>query len=229
VIHALIYNPQQIRPGKRSRAAMPFIATEIRKALLHLKKNDEVMRGLIREVGPFTLKTQSDYFLLLVRSIISQQISVGAARSIMRRLEARVAPEKISTASLARLSPDELRSLGVSPQKSRYLIDLTERAARLELRLNRVARWDDETVIEHLIQVKGVGRWTAQMFLIFGLGRLNVLPHADLGIQTAIRQQYGLRKNPNPARIDKLAAPWQPYCSVASWYLWQSLGNTPKE
>ncbi len=208
--------------------SMPFDATQIRKALLQLKRNDPVMRQLVREVGPFTLKTQSDYFLLLVRAIISQQISVGAARSIMRRLEERVGPGKISAAALSGLSPDELRSVGVSPQKSRYLLDLVERVDGRTLRLERVRRLDDDDAIEHLVQVKGIGRWTAQMFLIFGLGRLDVLPHADLGIQTAIRRQYGLRTNPKPARMEKIAKLWRPYCSIACWYLWQSLGNTPK-
>ena len=89
---------------------------------------------------------------------------------------------------------------------------------------------DDDAVIEHLIQVKGIGRWTAQMFLIFGLGRLNVMPHGDLGIQVAIRKNYGLRTNPKPKRIDRIAVAWSPYCSIASWYLWQSLGNSkPKK
>lgn len=204
---------------------MPYHAQDIRDALRHLKRSDPTMKEIIRSIGPFTLKTQPDRFRLLVRAIISQQISVGAAKSIMARLESAVAPQGISPEGLRRFGPGSLRPLGVSPQKAGYLVDLTHRALSGELALTKVGRMDDEAVIEHLIQVKGIGRWTAQMFLIFGLGRLDVMPHGDLGIQIAIRKQYGLRTNPKPRRIDRLAAAWRPYCSIASWYLWQSLDN----
>jgi DNA-3-methyladenine glycosylase II len=204
---------------------MPFHAQDIRAAVQHLRRADPKMKEIIRNIGPFTLKTHSDRFLLLVRSIISQQISVSAAKSIMGRLEGAVAPQKISADALRAFDAESLRPLGVSPQKAGYLIDLTQRAHSGALQLNKVARMDDEAAIEHLIQVKGVGRWTAQMFLIFGLGRLDVMPHGDLGIQVAIRRNYGLRKNPKPQRIDRLATHWRPYCSIASWYLWQTLDN----
>ncbi len=204
---------------------MPYNAQDIRDAIRHLKRSDPTMKEIIRTIGPFTLKTHSDRFLLLVRSIISQQISVGAARSIMARLENAVAPAKISSESLSAFEPMTLRPLGISPQKAGYLVDLTQRARSGELQLTKVARMTDDAVIEHLIQVKGIGRWTAQMFLIFGLGRLDVMPHGDLGIQIAIRKNYGLRNNPKPQRIDRFAVSWRPYCSIASWYLWQSLDN----
>jgi DNA-3-methyladenine glycosylase II len=204
---------------------MPYNAQDIRAALQHLRKSDPTMKDIIRRIGPFTLKTHSDRFLLLVRSIISQQISVSAAKSIMAKLENAVAPAKISAEALAKFDPDRLRPLGVSPQKAGYLVDLTQKATSGHLELAKVHRFEDEAVIEHLVQVKGIGRWTAQMFLIFGLGRLDVMPHADLGIQTAIRRNYGLRVNPKPKRIDKFAAAWRPYCSIASWYLWQTLDN----
>jgi DNA-3-methyladenine glycosylase II len=204
---------------------MPFHAQDIRAALLHLKRSDPTMRGIIRRVGPFTLKTHSDRFLLLVRSIIGQQISVSAAKSIMARLENAVAPNRISPDALSLFDAAKLRTLGISPQKAGYLLDLTQRSHDGQLMLAKVSRMSDEAAIEHLIQVKGIGVWTAQMFLIFGLGRLDVMPHGDLGIQVAIRKNYGLRKNPKPRRIDQIAKPWQPYCSIASWYLWQTLGN----
>jgi DNA-3-methyladenine glycosylase II len=180
-------------------------------------------------VGPFTLKPQSDLFRLLVKAIISQQISVAAARSIMARLEQHVAPGKISAETLVQLDAPTLRGLGVSPQKISYLTDLTQRSVSGSLRLDRIRRFEDEEAIEHLVQIKGVGRWTAQMALIFGLARLDVLPVGDLGIQTAIRNAYGLRKLPKPKKIESLARAWRPYCSIASWYLWQSLDNTPKD
>lgn len=208
---------------------MPFQATDIRAAQRHLRQNDPVLRDVIRKVGPFTLKTQSDLFRLLTRSIISQQISVSAAFSIMTRLENHVAPAKISAAALLAIPPETLRSLGVSPQKIRYLDDLSQRVASREVRLDRLTRLEDEAVIEHLTQIKGIGRWTAQMTLIFGLGRLDVLPVADLGIQTAIRRNYGLRSLPKPRKIETLAQAWRPYASIASWYLWQSLDNEPRK
>jgi DNA-3-methyladenine glycosylase II len=204
---------------------MPFHAQEIRAAVQHLRRADPTMKQIIRNVGPFTLKTHSDRFLLLVRSIISQQISVSAAKSILARLEQAVAPQRISPDSLCRYDRTSLRPLGISPQKAGYLIDLTQRAHDGSLQLNKLSRMEDEAAIEHLIQVKGIGRWTAQMFLIFGLGRLDVMPHGDLGIQVAIRRNYRLRTNPKPARIDRLAIHWRPYCSIASWYLWQTLDN----
>ena len=204
---------------------MPFHATEIRSAQRHLKSSDPVLREVIRAVGPFTLKTQPDLFRLLTRSIISQQISVGAARSIMTKLETFVAPQKISAEALRAIDPETLRTLGVSPQKARYLGDLSEQVAARAVRLDRLARLADEEVIEHLTQIKGIGRWTAQMALIFGLGRLDVLPVADLGIQTAIRTQYRLRGLPKPRKIESIAKVWRPYASIASWYLWQSLDN----
>lgn len=206
---------------------MPFHAQDIRAALLHLKRSDPTMRDIIRRVGPFTLKTHSDRFLLLVRSIIGQQISVSAAKSIMARLENAVAPNRISPEALSQFDTPRLRTLGVSPQKAGYLQDLTQRAQAGQLMLPKISRMKDQEAIEHLIQVKGIGVWTAQMFLIFGLGRLDVMPHGDLGIQVAIRRSYGLRKNPNPKRIDRIANHWRPYCSIASWYLWQTLDNSP--
>ena len=204
---------------------MPYHAQDVRGAIQHLRRSDPRMKEIIRRIGPFTLKTHADRFLLLVRSIISQQISVGAAKSIMGRLETAVAPAKISADGLSHFDPDRLRPHGVSPQKAGYLVDLTRRSLSGELQLAKINRLDDEAVIEHLIQVKGIGRWTAQMFLIFGLGRLDVMPHGDLGIQVAIRKNYGLRINPKPKKIDQFAKAWRPYCSIASWYLWQSLDN----
>lgn len=204
---------------------MPYHAQDVRAAIQHLRRSDPTMKEIIRRVGPFTLKTHPDRFLLLVRSIISQQISVGAAKSIMARLESAVAPDKISAEELGRFDSDRLRTLGISPQKAGYLLDLTRRSISGDLQLGSIHRHPDDEVIEHLIQVKGIGRWTAQMFLIFGLGRIDIMPHADLGIQTAIRNNYRLRANPKPRKIDQLAKAWRPYCSIASWYLWQSLGN----
>ena len=155
------------------------------------------MRSIIDVVGPFTLRPERNRFWMLVRSIISQQISLGAARSIRSRLQELVAPAKVTPDSLLRFNAGQLRTAGISPQKARYLLDLAEKAAAGTVNLRSIGRLSDEAVITELTKVKGIGRWTAQMFLIFALGRPDVLPHDDLGVRTAIRDRYALDE---PAR-----------------------------
>jgi DNA-3-methyladenine glycosylase II len=181
------------------------------------------MRDLMKKAGPFTLKPRRDRFHTLVGSIISQQISGKAADSIHQRLKERVAPERISAERLLRLSPEELRKVGVSPQKAKYLLDLAARVVDGSLRLDTLGRLPDEAVIEALIQVKGIGVWTAQMFLIFSLGRLDVFPHDDLGVRVALRNLYGLADLPDKHISHRIATPWRPYASIATWYCWRSL------
>src|SRR5215510_5968436 len=202
---------------------MSLDSNEVQRAVRHLRTADPVMRDLMKKAGPFTLKPRRDRFHTLVGSIISQQISGKAADSIRMRLKARVAPDRISAESLLRLSPEDLRQVGLSSQKAKYLHDLAERVANGSLRLNMLARLTDEEVIEVLIQVKGIGVWTAQMFLIFSLGRLDVFPHDDLGVRVAIRNLYGLDELPDKETSHRIAMPWRPYASVASWYCWRSL------
>jgi DNA-3-methyladenine glycosylase II len=196
---------------------------DIQQALRHLRRADPVMRDVIRRAGPFTLKRHRNRFRALVFSIVSQQISGKAAASIRARLVEYLKPDPISAQSISRLTPEELRSVGMSPQKTAYLLDLANRVARRELRLDLMARMTDEEVIEALIQVKGIGVWTAQMFLIFSLGRLDVFPHDDLGVRSAIRNLYGLNELPNKEVSHRIATPWRPYASIASWYCWRSL------
>lgn len=181
------------------------------------------MKFVIRRVGPCALRLRRDRFQTLVRSILSQQISGYAARAIRQRLEGLVAPERLTAANLAALSAEQMRSAGISAQKSAYLRSLAERVRDGELRLNTIGRLPDEAVIEQLVQVKGIGVWTAQMFLIFSLGRPDVLPWDDLGIRQAIRKLYGLAELPDKATSVRIAAPWRPYASIASWYCWRSL------
>jgi DNA-3-methyladenine glycosylase II len=160
---------------------------------------------------------------MLVRSIVSQQISTSAARAIRRRLQELAGPEGLTAANLARFGADELRSVGLSPQKASYVADLAAKANDGTVDLRRIGRLSDDDVVETLTQVKGIGRWTAQMFLIFSLGRSDVFPHDDLGVRTAIRDRYGLPELPDRATSHAIAAPWRPYASVASWYCWRSL------
>jgi DNA-3-methyladenine glycosylase II len=194
---------------------------KVRAALKHLRAADPVMREVIRNVGSFQLTLERDRFVVLVRAIISQQISTSAARSIRNRLFATVGPKKPSAENLARLPDGELRAAGISPQKLNYLRDLCANVLDGRLTLNHIGRKSDEGVIDELVQVKGIGRWTAQMFLIFSLGRLDVFPHDDLGIRTNIRNLYGLSDLPDKKTSHRIAAPWRPYASVASWYLWR--------
>lgn len=195
-------------------------------SLKHLRKADAVMRAVIKSVGPFTLRPRRKRFQMLVRSIISQQISVSAATSIRSRLFALV-DNQVEADRIAGLNDDQFRSAGVSPQKVRYLRDLSERVADGRLQLSTIGRLADEAVIEQLEEVKGIGYWTAQMFLIFALGRLDVLPFGDVGIQNAIHRLYDLDERPNRETIERIARPWRPYASVASWYCWRSLEVTP--
>ena len=195
----------------------------IQQALRHLRRADPVMRDVIKRAGPFAMRRHRNRFRALVFSILGQQISGKAAASIRARLVDYVKPGQISPETIARLNAKKLRSVGVSPQKASYLLDLAQRVASRELRLDRLSRMPDEEVIEALVQVKGIGVWTAQMFLMFSLGRLDVFPHDDLGVRIAIRNLYGLDELPTKEVSHKIAAPWRPYASVASWYCWRSL------
>lgn len=211
---------------------MPFTAQHIKSARLHLQKSDPVMKRLLKVHGPFIAKARLDRFGTLVDSIISQQISTAAASTIKARLKQAVAARASSTqARPTELTPEnvrmfdleELRELGVSRQKGSYLLDLAEKIHLGIVDLKSLPRESDEDVIETLIQVKGIGRWTAQMFLMFSLARLDVLPVDDLGIRNAVQRQYSLPETPSPAKIAEIAEPWRPYATVASWYLWRSL------
>ncbi len=206
-----------------NKSTMPFTPSEIRSALSHLRSADPVMKKVIRRVGPFKLQLQRGRFQVLVRSIISQQISTSAAKTIRQRLIDLVAPEKITPQSISQLSDHQFRSVGLSKQKTSYLKDLAERSESGDLRLKQIGRLSDERVIEQLTQVKGIGRWTAQMFLMFCLGRPDVFPDDDLGIRSAIRNLYELSELPDKSTSQEIAEPWRPYATVASWYCWRSL------
>ncbi len=195
----------------------------IREARRHLRVADPVMKVMIDAVGPFTLRFERDRFGLLIRSIVSQQISTAAARAIRKRLQEVAGPDGFTAANLARLTGDQLRSAGLSLQKASYITDLVSKVNDGTVDLRQIGRLSDERVVEKLTQVKGIGRWTAQMFLIFSLGRPDVFPHADLGVRTAIRNRYGLDELPDRETSLRIAEPWRPYASVASWYCWRTL------
>lgn len=202
---------------------MPFTPENIAAALKHLRKHDPVLANVIRQVGPFTLKPSGKRFESLVRSILAQQISTAVARSMWRKLETHVAPAKVTPEAISQSSFDELRGLGLSRQKVTYLQDLAAKVLDGSVRLHRVHRMTDEEVIAELLPVKGIGRWTVQMFLIFCLGRTDVFAPDDFGLRSAIQKLYGLSEMPKRAESESIAAAWRPHSTVASWYLWRSL------
>ena len=194
----------------------------VHSALAHLCRSDPVMAGIVARIGEYNLAKREPSFETLARSITFQQLSGKAASTIFARLHKAVG-RRFSAPAFLRLSEDELRACGLSRQKIASLTDLAQRVARREIRFNRLHLLSDEEIVEQLSQVRGVGVWTAQMFLIFALGRPNVMPLGDLGIRNAVRLAYRLPAQPSAEELAALSRPWQPYCSVATWYLWRSL------
>ena len=180
------------------------------------------MASVIARVGPCQLAYREPTFEALARSIVFQQLSTKAARTIYARLE-EAAGGKLTPEAIQNLSVGELRRCGLSKQKTGYIRDLAEHAISGKVDFAKLPALSDEEVVIALTDIKGVGVWTAHMFLIFALRRPNVLPVGDLGVRTAIQRLYRKRKLPTPAQIEKLAESWHPYCSYAAWYLWRSL------
>jgi 3-methyladenine DNA glycosylase/8-oxoguanine DNA glycosylase len=200
---------------------------DFRAAVRHLKRVDPVLARVIEVVGPCRLESRREgtHFQALVRSIVYQQLSGKAASTILSRFNA-LYPENIPTPeAILAMSDADLRAAGLSRQKIGYMRDLASKVTSGALPLDAVESMDDDDLIAHLVQVKGIGRWTAQMFLMFRLDRRDVLPELDLGIQNAIKRAYRKRKRPTPKDVRKIGAKWSPHSSVASWYLWRSLEN----
>ncbi|HEY7308407.1 MAG TPA: DNA-3-methyladenine glycosylase [Gemmataceae bacterium] len=199
-----------------------------RKAQRHLSRCDPTLANLIERVGPCTLQPRGEAFEVLVRAIISQLISTKAAITISARVLAALAPHGMKPAALTAVSEDALRGAGLSRAKALALKDLAGRAESGELPLARLSEMTDEEVIDCLIAVRGIGRWTAEMFLIFSLGRLDVLPVDDLGLRAGVQSVYELPELPVRAALRELAEPWRPYRSIATWYFWRSRGSVPQ-
>jgi len=195
----------------------------VRKALAHLRK-DAAMARVIEAVGPYRFKPRAEgtHFGSILRAIVYQQLSGKAAATILGRVHGVFGGREPEPPELLAAEDAALRGAGLSRQKLSYLRDLAEKA---KLVLDLEAHPDEE-VIARLTQIKGVGLWSAQMFLMFRLGRPDVLPAGDLGIQKAVRRAYRLRKHPTPSRVVEIGKAWRPYASVAAWYLWRSL-ETP--
>jgi DNA-3-methyladenine glycosylase II len=198
------------------------------KAQRHLARRDRVLKQLITAVGPCTLRVNPDRFGLLARAIISQQISTKAAASIGARLEQALGSGGLKPAAILKLSEETLRAAGLSAAKARAMRDLAEKVHGKAVPLDALHEMTDEEIIAALLPVRGIGRWTAEMFLIFSLGRFDVLPVADLGLRAGVQQQYGLAELPGKDELTRLAEPWRPYRSIATWYFWRSRGPVPQ-
>ena len=194
----------------------------MRKAVNHLKKSDPVLAAIIEKIGPCRMQFGQPTFHTLAESILYQQLNGRAAATIFNRFTA-AAGDPLTPAGILKLSDAEMRAVGLSKQKTSYLRDLSEKTNAGLLEFERLPNLSEQEVIDHLTQVKGIGVWTAHMFLMFTLRRPDILPTGDYGVQAAMKKLYRKRKWPKPAVMEKIAEPWTPYRSIACWYLWQSL------
>lgn len=201
---------------------------EFRKARRHLTRRDALLGQLVKRVGPCTLEPGAEPFPSLVRAIIAQMISTKAARAITARVEAVLYPHGFTPVAVAGAGEEALRGAGLSRNKALALLDLAGRAESGELPLSRLARMSDDEVIDCLVPVRGIGRWTAEMFLIFSLGRLDVLPVDDFGLRAGVQELYGLPALPGRAELRERGEAWRPYRSVATWYFWRGRGWVPQ-
>lgn len=195
------------------------------EACKHLVKKDRVMKRLIPQFGEACLQSRGEPFITLARSIVGQQISVKAAQTIWDRF-AKLA-KKLSPAAVLKFKVDDMRAAGLSARKIEYLVDLALHFDSGALHVKGWEAMDDEAIIAELVAIRGIGRWTAEMFLIFHMLRPNVLPLDDIGLINGISQSYFSGEAVSRSEIREVAAAWAPYCSVATWYIWRSLDPLP--
>lgn len=195
----------------------------MQRAIDHLTASDPVLARIIERVGPCGIQYHEPTFRALARSIVFQQLNGKAATSIFNRLEAATPRQAVTPEAILRLGVDGMRPLGISAQKGSYLYDLAEKTQSGLVDFMAFPAMTDSEVIVSLRQVKGVGEWTAHMFLIFALQRPDILPTGDLGVRMAMKQAYRMRALPKPERMVRVAKPWRPFASYAAWYLWRSL------
>ena len=209
---------------------MPQITPEYwDEACKHLGKRDRVMRKLIPQFGEGRLQSRGDAFTTLARSIVGQQISVKAAQSVWDKFAGNVggAPTRLVPDDVLALDAPTLRGCGLSARKAEYLADLARHFSEGKVHVGQWQQMDDEAIIEELVAIRGIGRWTAEMFLIFHLMRPNVLPLDDLGLINGISQNYFSGDPVSRSDAREVAVAWAPYCSVATWYIWRSLDPLP--
>jgi DNA-3-methyladenine glycosylase II len=194
----------------------------MRATLQHLRK-DPVLAGIIARVGPCAMQFREPTFETLVRSIVYQQLSGRVASVIFKRLHEAAGEEHLTPAGIMRMRSERMRRVGLSGQKTLYIRELAKHSRRGKIVFETLPEMEDAEVIAHLTQVKGIGVWTAQMFLMFALRRPDILPVSDLGIRSAMKKAYGLKDLPKPGEMEKIAAAWKPHTTIACWYLWRSL------
>jgi len=197
-------------------------AVNHRQAINHLKKSDPVLAAIIERIGPCRIEFGEPAFHSLAEAILYQQLNGKAAVTIFNRFTA-VAGNPLTPHGILKLTDAQMREVGLSRQKTSYLRDLSEKTQAGLLEFERMPEMTEDDVIAHLTQVKGVGVWTAHMFLMFTLRRPDILPTGDYGVQAAMKKYYKKRKWPKPDVMHKIAKPWAPYRSIACWYLWKSL------
>lgn len=197
---------------------------DYRRGVAHLKRSDPTMRRVVDRVGPceFEPDTSGDRFAALLEAILYQQLQGKAAGAISARFQALYNGVFPTPRQLLETPPGALRGAGLSPQKEGYMRDLAARVESGSLDLTNIHQLDDGALVEALTQVKGIGDWTAHMFLVFHLGRLDVLPTGDYGLRKAVQREYHLRVLPEASKLERIARPWRPYRTLATWYLWQS-------
>jgi DNA-3-methyladenine glycosylase II len=195
----------------------------VRKAILALRNADAVLGGIIDAVGGYRIRYLEPDFEALVKSIVYQQLSGKAAATIFGRLRVAAGDERLSPGRVLHLPPARMRSIGLSKQKIAYIRDIASHTQAGVTNFEAMRRMKDDEVMQALTSLKGVGDWTAHMFLIFALRRKDVLPVGDLGIRVAVQKAYGLDEMPTPAEVEALGEKWRPYRTIASWYLWRSL------
>ena len=194
-------------------------------ACRHLIEKDRVMKRLIPQFGDVSLQSRGDAFSTLARSIIGQQISVKAAQTVWHRFAA--LPAAMTPAHILKLKVDDMRAAGLSARKVEYLVDLSIHFDTGAVHVKDWAAMDDEAIIAELVAIRGIGRWTAEMFLMFYLTRPNVLPLDDVGLINGISKNYFSGESVSRSDAREVAAAWAPYCSVATWYIWRSLNPLP--
>ncbi len=201
-----------------------------RKAAQHLSAADAVLAPVIKQSGLCTITPHQNYYWELIDSIISQQLSVKAAATIEKRFQDLFDTEFPAPEAILAKSVEELRTVGLSNAKANYIRDLAQHVLNGSIKFDQLDSQSNQEIITMLTAVKGIGEWTAHMFLMFCMGRLDVLPTGDLGIRNGIRALYGLTDAPTPSQVTELAQTnhWHPYESIAAWYIWRSLDNTPK-
>ena len=193
------------------------------EAVEHLRRSDPVLASVIETVGAFAMIYREPTFETLARAIVFQQLNGKAARTIWQRLVDAAGGEPLAPEALLKLRTPALRRVGLSRQKATFVRELARHVTEGKLDFAAMPALSDEEVTNALTQVKGIGEWTAHMFLIFALRRPDVLPTGDYGVRAAIKKLYRKRKLPTPRHMEKLARSWRPYCSVACWYLWRSM------